>query len=300
MSKRVIVGMSGGVDSSVAAYLLKKQGFEVVGLFMKNWNEEDCTAKEDFKDVSAVCDQLDIPYYTVNFVKEYWDEVFQTCLEEFKKGFTPNPDILCNQKIKFRHFYERALEIGADYVATGHYCRTIDGKLLTGKDSSKDQSYFLHAVKGEVLEKVLFPIGELEKKEVREIAANLGLKTAKKKDSTGLCFIGERKFAPFLSSFLSPQKGEIRTLDGKKVGEHNGVQFFTRGQRKGLGLGGPGEPWFVVKKDQKNNYVYVVRGKNHSALFNKVLFADSATWVNKAITPGKYDVKIRYRQKSVP
>ncbi|KLU19456.1 tRNA 2-thiouridylase, partial [Proteus mirabilis] len=268
--KKVIVGMSGGVDSSVSAYLLKEQGYQVVGLFMKNWEEDDdteyCSASTDLADAQAVCDKLGIELYTINFAAEYWDNVFEHFLSEYKAGRTPNPDILCNKEIKFKAFLEYAAEdLGADYIATGHYVRRrdIDGKsqLLRGVDNNKDQSYFLYTLSHEQIAQSLFPVGEMEKPEVRKIAEKLDLATAKKKDSTGICFIGERKFTDFLSRYLPAKPGAIVTVDGETIGEHQGLMYHTLGQRKGLGIGGTkdgGEdPWYVVDKDVENNILVV-------------------------------------------
>lgn len=303
----VVVGMSGGVDSSVAAALLKKEGYRVVGLFMKNWEEKDengqCHAARDYEDVARVCDRLDIPYYAVEFVQEYWDQVFTRFLEEYKAGYTPNPDILCNREIKFNAFMAKAQELGGDYLATGHYCRTDVAnehhRLLKGTDPAKDQSYFLYTVNRDTLSKVLFPIGQIEKSEVRRIARELELPIHDKKDSTGICFIGERNFRPFLSRYLAAKPGPIRTLEGETMGEHPGSAYFTIGQRKGLGLGGEGEPWFVAGKDSNKNIVYVVRGQDHPALFSRGLSAEELSWVDlsaPSALPYRCKAKIRYRQ----
>ena len=270
--KTVVVGMSGGVDSSVAALLLKEQGYNVIGLFMLNWEEEDlsgaCTAESDFADVRRVCSLLDIPYYSVNFAKEYQERVFSHFLKEYAAGRTPNPDVLCNREIKFGPFREYALSLGADYIATGHYCgidHAKDGKhyLLKAKDSGKDQTYFLNQVTQPQLANVLFPLADLDKAQVREIAVRANLATAKKKDSTGICFIGERNFRKFLSEYLPAKSGKILSLEGEEVGEHCGLMYYTLGQRRGLDLGGKkGESgrWFVVKKDLENNILYVSHG----------------------------------------
>ncbi len=304
--KTVVVGMSGGVDSSVAAILLKKQGFNVIGLFMKNWEELDengvCTSEKDFKDVVSVCEQLDIPYYSVEFVEEYRNQVFSKFLEKYKAGLTPNPDILCNREIKFKVFFERAMELGADYLATGHYCKIekIDDQflLVKGDDPNKDQSYFLHEIGGDVLNRVLFPLAEIHKSEVRKIAEEYNLINKSKKDSTGICFIGERNFKNFLSQYISFQDGEFQNLDGTVVGQHSGASFYTIGQRKGLGLGGPGEPWYVVEKNTKKNIVYVERGENHPALFAGELWLDKVHWINPHIKREEnLYCKIRYRQQ---
>lgn len=306
---RVVIGMSGGVDSSVAALLLKEQGYDVIGVFMKNWDEKNeegvCTAEEDYEDVRRVCDQIGIRYYTVNFVREYWDRVFTYFLDEYKKGRTPNPDVMCNKEIKFKAFLDYAMKIGAQYLATGHYAQVEydDGeyKMLRGIDSNKDQTYFLCMLGQEQLSKTLFPIGHLTKKEVREIAAKAGLRTANKKDSTGVCFIGERDFNKFLSNYLPAKGGEIKTLDGKVLGKHDGLMYYTLGQRKGLGIGGigTGEPWFVVDKDLKNNILYVAQGENNPLAFTYGLEATELNWVSKREkeTIFKCTAKFRYRQQ---
>ena len=289
MDKTVIVGMSGGVDSSVAALLLKEQGYRVIGLFMHNWDEKDergfCTAERDFEDVKSVCQSLGIPYYSVDFSNEYQERVFKYFLEEYAKGRTPNPDVLCNREIKFGPFLEHALKTGADYIATGHYCGVteMDGKfyLTESADTSKDQTYFLNQLKQEQLSKVLFPLAGLKKERVREIARAHGFDTAAKKDSTGLCFIGERNFKRFLSQYLPAQKGEIRTLDGAVVGVHDGLMYYTTGQRRGLGIGGKKEHegrWFVVKKDLKENILYVSCG-DESVLLSDSLEAACPNWI---------------------
>lgn len=303
--------MSGGVDSSVCAALLKEEGYNVVGLFMKNWEEFDehgvCQSSKEFADVVAVCEKLDIPYYSVDFIKEYKEQVFNHFVEEYKLGYTPNPDILCNREIKFKVFYEKARELGADFLATGHYCQNkiVDGKnaLVKGADPLKDQSYFLYTIKSEVLKNVLFPIGHLPKTEVRRIAAKYDLATKNKKDSTGICFIGERNFKNFLSNYITFTDGNFETLDGKVVGRHTGATYYTLGQRKGLGLGGPGEPWFVVGKDIARNVVIVERGENHPAMFSDTLTATDLEFTtgewNRPL-PYKCTAKIRYRQKDQP
>ena len=311
--KRVILGMSGGVDSSVSALLLKEQGYEVIGLFMKNWDEKNdegiCTSTEDYEDVARVCNQIGIPYYTVNFVKKYWDNVFEYFLDEYRKGRTPNPDVLCNKEIKFKAFLEYALMLEADYIAMGHYAQVQqneDGKfeLLRGKDDNKDQTYFLCMLNQYQLSKALFPIGHLEKSKVREIALEADLATAKKKDSTGVCFIGERNFDKFLSQYLPAQKGEMRTYDGKVVGTHKGLMYYTIGQRKGLGIGGvgSGEPWFVAEKDVKNNILYVVQGENHPKILFKGLVTKGVNWISgeNPTEPFKCTAKIRYRNADTP
>jgi tRNA-uridine 2-sulfurtransferase len=308
MGDRVVVGMSGGVDSSVAALLLKDMGYDVIGVFMKNWDEKDpsgvCTTAGDFDDVRRVCERIDIPYYTVSFQKEYWDRVFTYFLEEYKKGRTPNPDVMCNKEIKFKAFLEYALKIGADYLATGHYARVASDngqfRLLKGVDPGKDQSYFLCTLGQQQLSKAIFPLGGILKKEVRDIADRAGLSTATKKDSTGLCFIGERNFKHFLSKYLPAQPGDIRSLSGEKAGRHDGLMYYTLGQRKGLGIGGlgTGEPWFVVRKDLQNNILYVTQGDDHPALYSQGLTASKLHWVNGAAPDTEFacTARFRYRQ----
>ncbi len=308
---RVVVGMSGGVDSSVTALLLKEEGYDLLGIFMKNWDEEEdegyCTATEDYEDVKRVCYQIGIPYYTVNFEEEYWDRVFKYFLAEYEKGRTPNPDVICNKEIKFKSFLEHALKLDADYIATGHYARIDLNKgeyrLLRGRDSSKDQSYFLCTLGQAQLSKTLFPVGDLTKEKVRKLAAEAGLKTAEKQDSTGICFIGERNFKEFLSTFLPAQPGEIRTISDKVIGEHSGLMYYTLGQRRGLGIGGgkgdgSGRPWYVASKNLKNNILYVVQGSDHPALFSKGLKASELHWVSgkPAATSFTCTAKFRYRQ----
>lgn len=307
---RVVVGMSGGVDSSVAAYLLKQQGYDVIGVFMKNWDDTDefgvCTATQDYEDVIKVCNQIGIPYYAVNFEQQYWDKVFTYFLEEYKAGRTPNPDVMCNKEIKFKAFLEHALKLGADYVATGHYARVEerDGEvvLLRGVDQNKDQTYFLNQLRQEQLAKVMFPIGHLEKAKVRQIAEEAGLATAKKKDSTGICFIGERNFKEFLSHYLPAQPGNMETLDGKVMGKHDGLMYYTIGQRHGLGIGGAGEPWFVVGKDLKRNVLYVAQGFHNEALYSTSLIAINMNFISNKPKPKKFTctAKFRYRQPDSP
>lgn len=312
-SKTVIVGMSGGVDSSVSALILKKQGYNVVGLFMKNWEELDesgvCQSAKEYQDVIKVCEKLEIPYYSIDFVKEYRDNVFAHFLKEYSEGHTPNPDILCNREIKFKVFFDKAMELGADFLATGHYCRNVflpeDQKnhLAKGKDAKKDQSYFLYAINENVLSKVLFPVGELEKSEVRRLASEFDLSTKDKKDSTGICFIGERNFKNFLSQYLQAKPGEFKTLNGETVGEHSGSSYYTIGQRKGLGLGGQGEPWFVVDKDHDKNIVYVERGEFHPSLYADNLVANELSFIHFSPEINKWyegSAKIRYRQTDQP
>lgn len=303
----VVVGMSGGVDSSVAALVLKEQGYRVVGLFMKNWEEKDeagvCTSAQDYEDVARVAERLDIPYYGVEFVREYWDHVFKHFLEEYQAGYTPNPDILCNREIKFNLFMKKALEeVGGDFLATGHYAQVgPDATLVKGVDSGKDQSYFLYTLKSSILQKVLFPIGHLPKSEVRRLATDAGLATATKKDSTGICFIGERNFTKFLSQYVQAKPGRIRALDGTDLGSHPGVCYYTLGQRKGLGLGGEGEAYFVVGKDPKRNIVYVERGESHPALYADSLMATELHWIAGRPPEGQLPIrcraKVRYRQQ---
>ncbi|WP_062104595.1 tRNA 2-thiouridine(34) synthase MnmA [Bacillus niameyensis] len=307
---RVIVGMSGGVDSSVAALLLKEQGYDVIGIFMKNWDDTDengvCTATEDYNDVIRVCNQIGIPYYAVNFEKEYWDKVFTYFLDEYKAGRTPNPDVMCNKEIKFKAFLDHAMKLGADYLATGHYARveTSNGevKMLRGIDNNKDQTYFLNQLSQSQLEKVLFPLGAMDKKEVREIAKKAGLATATKKDSTGICFIGERNFKEFLSQYLPAQNGRMETLDGQYMGKHEGLMYYTIGQRHGLGIGGSGEPWFVVGKDLERNILYVEQGFDHPTLYSDSIKAIQVNWISNKEMPKEFTctAKFRYRQPDVP
>ena len=301
--------MSGGVDSSVAALLLKEQGHDVIGLFMKNWEEADaqgvCMASREYDDVVRVATQIGIPYYSVNFVKEYREAVFEQFLSDCRAGLTPNPDVLCNREIKFKVFLQKALELGADFLATGHYCRVDRTSertlLLKGTDPDKDQSYFLYAVEQEGLRRALFPVGHLLKKEVREIARKAKLATAEKKDSTGICFIGERNFKNFLSQFIGYKSGPLLTLDHRLVGHHDGYAYYTIGQRKGLGLGGEGDAWFVVGKDPSINAVFVERGERHPALYCDDLIADQLSWIHWAPSfPMRMNTKIRYRQKDTP
>lgn len=312
--KRVIVGMSGGVDSSVSALLLKKQGYQVEGLFMKNWDEDDgteyCTALQDLEDARSVADQLGIPLHSANFAAEYWDRVFEHFLDEYKNGRTPNPDILCNKEIKFRAFLDYAITLGADYIATGHYVRnrTINGKsqLLKGLDANKDQSYFLHAVDQSRIGKTLFPVGDMAKPQVRQIAASYGLKVYDKKDSTGICFIGERKFTDFLKQYLPAKPGDIVTLDGKVIGKHQGLMYHTIGQRQGLGIGGLSDygeaPWFVAEKELTTNKLVVVQGTQHPALFKSGLRVGQIMWVDGVgpTLPAELHSKVRYRQPDQP
>ncbi|WP_228550740.1 tRNA 2-thiouridine(34) synthase MnmA [Endozoicomonas sp. OPT23] len=308
---RVIVGMSGGVDSSVSALLLKQQGYQVEGLFMKNWEEDDgteyCTAMEDLADAQAVCDKIGIKLHKANFAAEYWDNVFEHFLEEYKAGRTPNPDILCNKEIKFKAFLDYAATLDADYIAMGHYARrdTVDGKaiLRKGIDNNKDQTYFLHQVGTEQLAKTLFPVGDIEKPEVRRIAEEHDLITAGKKDSTGICFIGERRFTDFLKQYLPAQPGDIITDSGETIGKHSGLMYHTIGQRQGLGIGGmkgaDESPWYVVDKDVENNILVVGQGNQHPLLFSESLRASDIFWISgeEPAMPIKLATKVRYRQQ---
>ena len=314
-TKKVICGMSGGVDSSVSAFILQQQGYQVEGLFMKNWEEDDdtdyCTAAADLADAQAVCDKLGIKLHKINFAAEYWDNVFEHFLSEYKAGRTPNPDILCNKEIKFKAFLEYAAEdLGANYIATGHYVRRrgADDKaqLLRGLDANKDQSYFLYTLSSKQVGQSLFPVGDIEKPIVRAIAEDLDLITAKKKDSTGICFIGERKFKDFLARYLPAQPGNIRTVEGDIIGRHDGLMYHTLGQRKGLGIGGvkgaSEEAWYVVEKDLVNNELIVAQGHDHSALLSTGLIAQQLHWVDRQPIrePLRCTVKTRYRQTDVP
>lgn len=307
---RVIVGMSGGVDSSVAALLLKQKNYDVHGLFMKNWEEDDttsyCSASKDLHDAQAVCDRLSIPLHTVNFASEYWENVFTHCLQEYQAGRTPNPDILCNREIKFKVFLDHALSLGGQAIATGHYVQTLqkEGRyqLLKGMDSNKDQSYFLYLLGQSQLEKSYFPIGHLRKSQVRELATQAKLATQTKKDSTGICFIGERPFRQFLSRFLSPRPGPIETLQGEHLGQHEGVMFYTLGQRQGLRIGGQrggnGQPWFVIAKDLPNNRLIVAQGRDHPLLWSQQVTASHLHWISERPSPLPFSctAKTRYRQ----
>ncbi len=311
----VIVGISGGVDSSVAALKLLEQGYKVEGLFMKNWEEDDdaeyCAATEDLADAESVCQQLGIKLHTVNFSSEYWDRVFEYFLAEYQAGRTPNPDIMCNKEIKFKAFLDFARHLGADYIATGHYARIEQTpnqafQLLTGQDSNKDQSYFLYTLGQEQLKRSLFPLGNIEKPQVRQLAADAGFDNHAKKDSTGICFIGERKFSEFLSRYLPAQPGNIVSTNGQIIGKHNGLMFYTLGQRQGLGIGGRSEasdePWFVVDKDLKNNQLIAAQGHNHPRLLHYYLKASQIHWVSghSPVFPLQCQAKIRYRQQAQP
>ena len=307
---RVVVGMSGGVDSAVSALLLKRQGYEVIGGFMKNWNEENedgvCSAESDWRDVRDVCDKIGIPYYAVDFSQEYWDRVFTLFLHEYQAGRTPNPDVLCNREIKFKAFLDFAMKAGAEKMATGHFVRTDEeGHLLRGVDDNKDQSYFLYMIHREQLEKAMFPVGALTKPEVRRIAEEAGLPVSHKKDSTGVCFIGERNFKQFLKNFLPAQPGDMVTPGGETVGRHDGLMYYTLGQRRGLGIGGRGDgrSFFVVDKDLKNNRLIVAQGEDHPLLYSKACIADQATFVGDPLpenVPCRLTAKFRYRQPDRP
>ncbi len=302
----VIVGMSGGVDSSVAAVKLLEAGSKVTGLFMKNWEEDDnneyCAAAADLADAEEVCKQLGIRLRTVNFAHEYWNRVFQSFLQEYRCGRTPNPDVVCNKEIKFKEFLDWAIHLGADSIATGHYARLIhrdrDCLLRKGRDRDKDQSYFLHTLGQDALTRTRFPVGELNKTQVRKIARDLGLTTHDKKDSTGICFIGEQRFDNFLRRFLPTQKGVIKTLQGEIIGAHQGACYYTIGQRRGLGIGGDGNAWYVVAKDVDLNIVYVVQGHDHPALMKHIVHAENLHWIAETSPPIPLHctAKTRYRQ----
>ncbi len=307
---KIVVGMSGGVDSSVAALLLKRQGHEVLGVFMKNWEEKDergvCTSESDWTDVRHVCDLIGIPYYSVNYSREYWDRVFTHFLDEYKKNRTPNPDVWCNREIKFDAFLNFAQSIGADFLATGHFANLGENEngeklLLRAKDENKDQTYFLYMLGQKALSKAMFPVGNLTKAEIREIAREAGLPTSEKKDSTGVCFIGERNFREFLKQYLPAQPGEIRTRDGKVVGRHEGLMYYTPGQRRGLGIGGggTGERWFVLDKDVQNNVLIVSQGEADE-LFTHAAVADEPTWIagHAPVEDGReFPCKVRLRHR---
>jgi tRNA-specific 2-thiouridylase len=309
----VVIGMSGGVDSSVAAWILKQQGYKVIGLFMKNWEDDDnseyCSSRQDWLDVVSVADLIGIDVEAVNFAAEYKDRVFAEFLREYSAGRTPNPDVLCNAEIKFKAFLDHAMSLGAEAIATGHYAKTARvGKevhLLKAIDETKDQSYFLYRLSQSQLQHVIFPLGGIRKSLVREIAQAIGLPNAAKKDSTGICFIGERPFREFLNRYLPTQAGPIKTENGKTVGEHVGLAFYTLGQRKGIGVGGSkdgnGEPWFVAKKDMVNNTLYVVQGHDHPWLLNPRLHASQMSWTFDHLPRvGAYSAKTRYRQTDAP
>jgi tRNA-uridine 2-sulfurtransferase len=311
MSKNIIVGMSGGVDSSVTALKLLEDGHRVTGLFMKNWEEDDgteyCTAMEDLADAQQVCDKLGIELKTVNFATEYWDQVFEVFLSEFKAGRTPNPDILCNKHVKFKAFLNYAIEdLGAEYIATGHYAQVAEAngtfQLLKGLDPNKEQSYFLYTLGQRALSKSLFPIGHLHKPEIRQLALKAGFDNARKKDSTGICFIGERKFKEFLQRYLPTQPGEMRTPEGKYIAPHQGLMYYTLGQRQGLGIGGvknaPDEPWYALEKDLENNVLIVGQGHDHPLLLHNTLEAGQLDWCDDQVLIEAISckAKTRYRQ----
>ncbi len=311
MKERIVVGMSGGVDSSVAALLLKEQGYDVVGVFMKNWEEQDesgvCTAERDWQDVRDVCDLIGIPYYSVNFAREYWDRVFSYFLQEYRAGRTPNPDVLCNREIKFRAFLDFAMQLGAAKIATGHFVRTDgQGALLRGADGAKDQSYFLYMLKEAQLRKAMFPVGGMTKAEVRALAESRGLPVSRKKDSTGVCFIGERNFKQFLSTFLPAQPGDMVAPDGSVVGRHDGLMYYTLGQRRGLGIGGCGDgrSWFVIGKDLPGNRLLVAQGEDHPMLYSTRCVGTEVTWIGEPPMaegePLRCTCKFRYRQADQP
>ncbi len=309
--EKIIIGMSGGVDSSVSALLLKQQGYEVEGLFMKNWEEdyteEYCSASVDLEDARQVCDRLDIPLHTVNFSSEYWDNVFEYFLSEYRSGRTPNPDIMCNREIKFKAFLEHAQTLGASRIATGHYVRSHkqdnQTQLLKGLDADKDQSYFLYALNQHQISHALFPIGELQKSEVRRLAGKHQFSVFDKKDSTGICFIGERKFKDFLQRFIPAQPGVIQSIDGETLGEHSGLMYYTIGQRQGLGIGGTVQgsesPWYVVEKKLAINVLVVAQGHHHPQLYNSVCSIGDLHWINpmEIDLPYSCTAKIRYRQQ---
>ncbi len=322
---RVVVGLSGGVDSAVSAWLLKKQGYEVVALFMKNWEDDDddeyCSSNEDFVDAAAVADVIGIEIEHVNFAAEYKDRVFAEFLREYQAGRTPNPDVLCNAEIKFKAFLDHAMRLGAEKIATGHYARVrerslggnvVRFELLKGLDDSKDQSYFLHRLNQAQLAKTLFPVGELRKTMVRQLAEQIALPNARKKDSTGICFIGERPFREFLNRYISKEPGPIRDERGRVIGQHQGLSFYTLGQRQGLGIGGVKEkgaqrgggehsPWFVARKDLEKNTLWVVQGHEHPWLLSSALHADDVSWIaGEPPAPGRYAAKTRYRQADAP
>lgn len=304
--QRVVVGLSGGVDSAVTAHVLKQQGHEVVGIFMKNWEDDDdsefCSSRQDFLDAASVADVLGIEIEHVNFAADYKDRVFAEFLREYQAGRTPNPDVLCNAEIKFKAFLDYAVSLGAEAIATGHYACRVDSprgaELHKGADPNKDQSYFLYRLQPHQLRPALFPLGELHKPQVREIASQIKLPNARKKDSTGICFIGERPFREFLQRYLPTQPGEMVTPEGKVVGQHQGLMYYTLGQRQGLGIGGPGEPWFVAGKQRDANQLLVVQGHDHPLLYSPALCADQLSWtLGEPPAPGRYAAKNRYRMQ---
>lgn len=299
LKKSVAIGLSGGVDSAVAAHLLQKEGYNVIAFFMKNWEEtgEKCPAEQDYLDALAVAEQLNIPLYSFNFAKEYFTTVFQDLIDGLKKGITPNPDILCNKEIKFSVFLKKALSLGADYLATGHYANISENfELQRGLDQNKDQSYFLYTLKKEILKKTIFPIGKYQKQQIRSIAKDLDLPVFNKKDSTGICFIGKRNFSEFIANYMPPTKGCFKDFNGNILGEHSGAWFYTIGQRKGLGIGGKGDAWYVYDKDIKTHTVYLVQGGSDPLLFKSVILLTNFTFVeNVPIFPLQCTAKIRYR-----
>lgn len=302
---KVVVALSGGVDSSVALYLLKEAGHDVTALFMKNWDDKDdphCPATQDYEDALMVADRLNVPLYAFNFAQDYWDRVFTQFLADLQKGYTPNPDILCNREIKFQVLLEKAQELGGDFIATGHYACIENGLLKRGLDPNKDQSYFLYAIDRKALASTLFPIGHFNKPDVRKIAESQGLITHNKRDSTGICFIGKRNFRDFIATYLPPTQGVFSTPEGKIVGHHSGAWFYTIGQRKGLGIGGPGEPWFVIDKNIQTHTVTVVQGDDHPDLWQQTLYAQELNWLlaNAPSLPLKCSAKIRYRSVDQP
>ena len=307
MKKKIVLGLSGGVDSAVAAWLLKEQGYEVIGVFMKNWEDDDdetyCSSREDLIDAVSVAEKIGIEVETVNFSKEYRDRVFNEFLDEYARGRTPNPDVFCNSEIKFKAFLEHALHLGAEKIATGHYARVREQEglfqLLKGEDGTKDQSYFLYRLNQEQLSRTVFPLGDMYKNEVRAIAKRLGLANHDKKDSTGICFIGERRFKDFLARYLPDKPGSVITPEGDKIGEHNGLMFHTIGQRQGLGIGGDGLPWYVAKKDVTLNTLTVVQGHDHPLLQNPEIYAENLNWISENNPPSQwvFGAKSRYRQK---
>ncbi|MDJ0805801.1 MAG: tRNA 2-thiouridine(34) synthase MnmA [Gammaproteobacteria bacterium] len=313
--QRIIVGMSGGVDSSVAALLLKEQGYQVEGLFMKNWEEDDkddyCSAAQDLQDAQCVCEHLKIPLHSVNFATEYWDRVFAYFLHEYRSGRTPNPDVICNKEIKFKAFLEYALEaLGAERIATGHYARVIDlagdYRLQRAMDENKDQTYFLYLLNQQQLSRSLFPIGHLHKRQVRQLAESAGFANHRKKDSTGICFIGERKFRDFLSRYLPANPGIIEDTQGLEIGYHQGLMYYTLGQRQGLGIGGrkdsPEAPWFVVRKDLERNVLVAAQGHEHPLLMSRELLIEQLHWISDSHPPlpARFLARVRHRQPLQP